>query len=55
MHGPMKYRILNGLRQGVAAACDRWPVASDTPHPWAAATDGVLIGILIELKQLAAA
>ena len=55
MHGPMQYRILNGLRQRVAAACDRWPVACDAPHSWAAATDGVVIGILIGLKQLAAA
>ena len=35
--------------------CDRWPVAGDTPHSWAAATDGVVIGVLIGLKQLAAA
>ena len=55
MHGPTRYRILNGLRQGVAAACDRWPVVGDTPHCWAAATDGVVISILIGLKQLAAA
>ena len=54
MHGPMEYRILNGLRQGVAAACDRWPVAGDTPHSWAATTDGVVIGILIGLTQLVA-
>ena len=55
MHGPMQYRILNGLRQGGAAACDRRPVAGDTPQSWAAATDGVAIGILIGLKQLAVA
>ena len=54
MHGPIQYRILNGLRQGVAAACDRWPVAGDTPHSWAATTDGVAIGILIGLTQLVA-
>ena len=34
--------------------CDRWPVAGDTPHSWAAATDGVVIGILIGLTQLVA-
>ena len=34
--------------------CDRWPVAVDTPHSWAAATNGVVIGTRIGLTQLVA-